>query len=304
MTRHMLMPPRRLLTASHWEKQKLPGSAKAQLIVDASTLPQAWIVKSIHSGQGDVPGDQSAFNDYVGSRIAEAAGFVVGEVGVMLIDDEFLSYYPHLRTPDFGSFAAGEHFAVKYYPGSQTLDAFDTPLLRAELRSKCINPETANDVVAFDSGTVNWDRSIPNADLTGENPGNLLFRPAPGGVGVEMTMIDQGYCFGAKWDTNNPPVFPHSLGAWPNGVFGIFQSLSQMNFYDQADVLGALTKLQHLTVADINSIVQEVPSSWLGFTDSGEIALLVGALTARIASYGRIITAEYASVHAKARVKT
>ncbi|GGM54076.1 hypothetical protein GCM10008956_32450 [Deinococcus arenae] len=307
MTQQLLMPSKRRLTASIWQGVKLPGSAKAQLIVDSSSMPLPWVVKSLHSGQGQnqglVPGDQAAFNDYVGSRLAEAAGFSVGEVAIMTIDDEFLDGYPELRMPQFGGFAPGEHFAVKYYPGSQTLDHFNTPLLRAALRAKCVNPHVANQVVAFDSALVNWDRSIPMQGLGGENPGNLLFRPGGNGVGVEMVMIDQGYCFGAKWDTQTPAQYPHSIGAWPDEVFGVFKALALINFYDHSDVLNMLGRLQRLTVANVNSIIQEVPASWLGFTDSQQLAQLVAALTARIANYARIVNAHYSSVHAHALVK-
>lgn len=125
MTRRLLMPSRRLLTASIWQNQKLPaGSSKPQLIVDGSSMPQPWIVKSINAGQGTVASDQSTFNDYVGSRIAEAAGFTVGEVAVMSMDDYFLDGYPLLRTQAYGAFTPGMHLAVKYYPGSQTLDHY------------------------------------------------------------------------------------------------------------------------------------------------------------------------------------
>ncbi|WP_156123047.1 hypothetical protein [Deinococcus radiopugnans] len=295
------------MTASIWQGVKLPGSAKAQLIIDTSTLPQGWIVKSLNSGQGNgpgtVPGDQAAFNDYVGSRLAEAAGFSVGEVGTMTVDEQFLDDNPDLRLPQYGSFAPGEHFAVKYYPGSHTLDYFTTALLRATLRSKCVNPQTANEVVAMDSATVNWDRSIPMQGLSSENPGNLLFRPGSSGVGVEMVMIDQGYCFGARWDTGTPPTYPHSVGAWPDEVFGVFKDLALINFYDYNEIMTMLTRLQALTVAHVNSIIQEVPASWLGFTNTHQLSQLVAALTARIAGYGRIITAHYASVHTHALVK-
>ncbi|THF70459.1 hypothetical protein E7T06_07070 [Deinococcus sp. Arct2-2] len=307
MTRHLLIPPRRFLTASIYNGVKMPGSSKAQLVVDASTLPQGWIVKSLNSGQGngpgEIPGDQAAFNDYVGSRLAEAAGFSVGEVGIMLVDEEFLNDYPELRDANHGSFTAGEHFAVKYYPGSQTLENYFSPLLRAELRAKCVNPSTANQAVALDSATANWDRSIPMRDIANENPGNLLFRPNPNGTGILMTLIDHGYCFGAKWDNKIPPVWPNSIGAWPDEVFGIFKTLALINFYDQAEVLAHLSSLQRLTVGDVNSIVQEVPASWLGFTNTHELAQLVSALTARIARYARIITSHYSSVHAHALVK-
>jgi hypothetical protein len=304
MTRTLLFPARRLLKASIWQNQKLPaGTSRAQLIVDNSTMPAGWIVKSVHSGQGSVPGDQSTFNDYVGSRIAEAAGFTVGEVAVMVMNDAFLDGYPHLRTPSFGSFTPGEHYAVKYYPGSQTLDHYYSPLLRNELRTKCINPHTANEAVALDSGTVNWDRSIPMAGLQSENPANFLVRPARSGSGLELTLIDQGYCFGANWDTRNPPIGPHSIDAWPDAVFGVFKGLALINFYDQGDIMSQLSKLQSLTVADINSIIQEVPASWLGFTNTSDLNLLVSAITRRIAGYGRIITSQFLSVHTHALVK-
>ncbi|AFD25876.1 HipA family kinase [Deinococcus gobiensis] len=304
MTRHLLIPPRRLLRASIWETEELPGSAKAQLIVDDSSSPGGWIVKSIRASQGDlVSGDQAAFNDYVGSRIAEAAGFSVGEVGIMRMDDEFLDGYKHLRNQSHGSFIAGEHFAVKYYPGSQTLDYYFSALLRAELRAKCINPWVVNEVVAFDSGLSNWDRSIPMQGLSGENPKNLLIRPARTGGGLEIVIIDQGYCFAANWNTMVPPVFPSSLGAWPNEVFGVFHTLAKLNMYDQNEVLVKLGMLQSLTVADINSIIQEVPASWLGFTTSAQLTALVSALTHRLAGYARIITGNLTSVRTHAMVK-
>lgn len=109
MTR-LLLPPIRRIEAGHHVKEKLPGSAKSQIIVDDSPILESWIVKSINSAQGMnalVPGDQAAFNEYVGGRLAEAAGLSVAEVGIIRIDDDFLTDYPDLKLVTHGSFTSG-----------------------------------------------------------------------------------------------------------------------------------------------------------------------------------------------------
>lgn len=168
-----------------------------------------------------------------------------------------------------------------------------------KLQQKCINRDDANIIAAFDSVTVNWDRANPDAGLPGENRDNLLFRPDPSGW--KMTMIDHGYCFGARWDTHMPPVFPHSIGAWPNQIFGIFWGLARLGWYDEAQMMSALHALQRLTLSDVLQIIQEVPGSWKTFTSDVETTQLATALLTRTANYGAIIRARYATSYASAQ---
>jgi hypothetical protein len=272
MTSQIMLPPARQVVASDWNSQKLPGSSKAQVILDDTGTP--WVVKSINSPQGTLSGDKASFNDYLAGRIAELVGFPVAEVGTMALDADFLhNYAPHLLTPAYGIFTPGVHFACRFYPGSFTLGDFAVTKMLASLQARCQNRDSANEVLAFDSSLANWDRSHTLDGFLHENLGNLLFQQTKSGL--KLTMIDHGYSFCADWNTDVPPSDFRSVGDWPGFIGGLFKQLAKLSWYTEPRSLDGIMALSRITLRNIQDILDEIPSTWKRFASHADIQQMV-----------------------------
>lgn len=297
MTTQILLPPSRRVRAGDWNSKKLPGSSKAQIILDEQG--EAWVVKSINSPQGHISGMKTSFNDYLAGRMLELLGLPVAEVALMEIDEDFLdNYYPQLRAPEYGSFNAGFHFACKFHQGCFTLRDINNLGMLTQLQDRCANRQVVNDMAAFDSCVANWDRANVLLGGFAQNLDNILFQQTAAGMSV--LLIDHGWSFAGDWNTAHPPTAYYTVGHWPQEVFGVYHDLTRLGWYTEAQIQTGVDAMQRISLRSLHDIVDEIPTSWKLFTTQTSMDTMLVHLTQRISTYHAVVAQAFAPTHARA----
>jgi hypothetical protein len=233
--------------------QRMRGGAQGHLMLGADG--KLWVVKFQNNPQHV----RVLANEFLGTRLASAAGLSVPLTSVMEVSAWLIEHTPEMEV-DLGkskvSCRAGLQFGSQYMGGlmpGQVLDYLPEEQL-AEIR----NLEEFCGILALDKWTGNV------------NGRQAVFLRKPREKRYRACFIDQGYCFHAgEWRFDDVPlrgIYPRSL------VYAHVQGWESFEPW--------LTRLETMEEGLLWKIAEEIPPEWYG-GDMSDLEALVETLLRR-----------------------
>jgi hypothetical protein len=214
--------------------KRMRGGSQAQLFRCANNA--LYVVKLL----GNPQGSKVLFNDYMGSKLAAAAGLPTAEVDQIEVGPELTEGSPGLyfqtereNRPCSAGIHFGSRFVAPLYVGT-VLDHVPVEFFR-----RVRNADSIPAAIAFDKWTGNCDgRQVVFWKLARQR----LY---------SATLIDFGYCFGAgHWSFRDSPL----AGAYMQDCYDSVTGWESFEPY--------LSRIEQMDVNVIHRILREIPSEW------------------------------------------
>jgi hypothetical protein len=214
------------------------GGAQSQLMLGADG--GLWVVKFRNNPQGE----RVLANEFLATRLAEAAGLTVPKVEVVDVSEWLVENSPEMVL-DLGRgqrvrCAAGLQFGSRFVGGLMPGQVVDY-LPEAQLEEVRNRQEFAG-MLALDKWTGNC------------NGRQAVFDRKPRERKYRATFIDQGFCFNAnEWSFPDAPL----RGVYPRNC--VYASVTGWESFEPW-----LSRIEEMRAETVGSIAEEMPPMWYG----------------------------------------
>ena len=235
------------------EIRRMRGGAQAQMM--RCSDDHYYVVKFPNNPQGS----RILANELLGGRLASLLGLPVARGEIIFVDDDMVRLSDDLviqlknqSRPCQGGLCFGSRYPID--PRGCTIIEF----LPDALLPRVLNLNDFCGMLVFDSWVCNADGR------------QVVFHRKPGDSHFRVTMIDQGFCFGAeKWSFPDSPL---------RGIY------HRRKVYERVRNISAfepwLTRLEQLEPEAFREEARTIPPGWYGYDQVG-LERLVGQLNQR-----------------------
>jgi hypothetical protein len=235
------------------EIRRMRGGAQAQMMRCSDN--RYYVVKFPNNPQGS----RILANELLGGRLASLLGLPVARGETIFVAEEMIRCSGDLvmqlkgkRTPCQGGLCFGSRYPID--PRGCTIIEF----LPDELLPRVLNLDDFCGMLVFDSWVCNTDGR------------QVVFHRKPGDSHFRVTMIDQGFCFGAeKWSFPDSPL---------RGIYHrrtVYERVRDIRAFEPW-----LTRLEKLEPEALREEARTIPPEWYGYDQVG-LERLLGQLNQR-----------------------